>query len=775
MSRPSSLAPHALLRFQLRLVAASLVAAVATPQSSPLIPGLERAHGLDPAAAGRVLLGELGCTACHASSSRPAPAPDLAGLSRRTSADWVEDYLVAPGRTRHGARMPRLLVGAESEQVARELTHYLFGRGADHTSELPRGEAADAGRGAQLFHSIGCVACHAPRESAFPGEPPPRPAGAVSLDHATAKFTRSSLATFLFDPLEARPAGRMPDMKLTRSEARDLAAYLLTEPGGREPLSVDAALARRGEQHYERLACASCHEPGGRPTAQPLAELDPSRGCLDERDPSTPRYDLSREQRDALLAALAADQQPSPTARVHESLTALNCLACHVRGDHGGVTAELDPYFGTDEPELGDSARIPPELTHVGAKLQDEWLRKVLLDGLEVRPYMHTRMPMFGAAPLAELPELLAAADELEPYPLRFPKQGEETRELRDGARELLGTKGLGCVSCHDFNGKPSPGFGGMDLITTYDRLQPDWFARFLIAPQVYRPGIVMPESWPDGEAVHSKILAGDTQRQLEAIWHYLSLGTSAGDPPGIQRKPTNLVVEDEVRTYRGRSRVAGFRGITVGFPGGLSYAFDAQNGALSAIWRGDWISVYWGGQGAGDFNPRARAVELGRDVAFYRLEDAEQPWPLRPFMDEKNPVNPDPLYPKNRGYEFRGYSLDDAFVPTLEYWTGNVQVLDTTRTVEGAQHTLRRSLRLSTQESQKLWFRVVAGEWEEAGDQVRLGRLLLTPPDGARLVREFQTQASKPEEVKTQRELLVELEVSAGQNTVTIDYEVQP
>ena len=51
--------------------------------------------------------------------------------------------------------------------------------------------------------------------------------------------------------------------------------------------------------------------------------------------------------------------------------------------------------------------------------------------------------------------------------------------------------------------------------------------------------------------------------------------------------------------------------------------------------------------------------------------------------------------------------------------------------------------------------------EWEEAGDQVRLGRLLLTPPDGARLVREFQTQASKPEEVKTQRRCSTALGIS--------------
>ena len=91
-----------------------------------------------------------------------------------------------------------------------------------------------------------------------------------------------------------------------------------------------------------------------------------------------------------------------------------------------------------------------------------------------------------------------------------------------------------------------------------------------------------------------------------------LSLGTSAADPPGIRRVDTVLSVDETARTYRGRSSVAGFRGIAVGFPERISYAFNAETGTLSAIWQGDFIRVDRGGQGSGGFNPSAPSNSIG-------------------------------------------------------------------------------------------------------------------------------------------------------------------
>ena len=104
-------------------------------------------------------------------------------------------------------------------------------------------------------------------------------------------------------------------------------------------------------------------------------------------------------------------------------------------------------------------------------------------------------------------------------------------------------------------------------------------------------------------------------------------------------------------------------RGIAIGFPEGVHLAFDANNGALAAIWTGDFVSARWESQGAGDFNPRGRPVRLARDLAF--LPELEGGWPLRPRPTKEAPVNADPTYPRQHGYRFLGYSFDAADAPS--------------------------------------------------------------------------------------------------------------
>ena len=206
----------------------------------------------------------------------------------------------------------------------------------------------------------------------------------------------------------------------------------------------------------------------------------------------------------------------------------------------------------------------------------------------------------------------------MSPYALKTPNgespnKIERTRtELREAGRKLLGNTSSNCVACHDFNSKVSQ-FNGIELMTSYQRLEPSWFYHFLRNPNAFRPGTVMPAAWLGGIAVDKSILGGDTDRQIEAIWYYLSLGTSAADPAGVQTPETKLLVTDTTRTYRGRSSVAGYRGIAVGFPEKVSYAFNAETGTLSAIWRGDFIRVDRGGQGSGGFQPAGRHVPLAR------------------------------------------------------------------------------------------------------------------------------------------------------------------
>jgi hypothetical protein len=454
--------------------------------------------------------------------------------------------------------------------------------------------------------------------------------------------------------------------------------------------------------------------------------------------------------------------------------TTFNCIACHVRGDYGGIPADRNPHFTTTENNLGDTARIPPPLTLVGAKLHMVSLKRMLFDGDSVRPYMLTRMPQFGEPNLRHLPELLSRLDKIEEVALPIPraenrdeKQRTLEKELRAAGRELLGDRGLACVACHNFNGKPSLVNKGIDTMTFYQRLKPSWFYHFVRNPVAYRPGIVMPFSWPGGVAAHKTILEGDADQQIRAIWYYLSLGTSAQDPSGIRPVETKINATDVTQTYRGRSSVAGFRGIAVGSPAGLHFAFNAETGTLTAIWRGDFIKVDRSGQGSGGFSPAGRSVALAQDVSFAALTDERAAWPLRPVMNKAAPTNPNPLYPKNCGYQFKGYYLDAASIPTFMYQSGELEIEDrAVAEVTGGKSALRRTFQFVSPKDHKIWFRALTGKIEaESERQFKTPELRLSIPPARTALRAVDSGS----------ELLLELEIPAGKSIKEFVYELLP
>lgn len=721
---------------------------------------------------GRELMARLACAACHddLEGAGQRLAPDLSLAAGRLRGDFLLRYLADPTAAQPGTRMPDPMAGRgadERAEVARALAAFLSSEAAPATGEA-WGAEGDARRGDRLYHEVGCVMCHGARR----GEAT-LPEGGRSLDHLAGKFTREGLAAFLHEPLAHRPGGLMPDMHLDRGEAADLAAFLVLEEGaGGEVPGADAALVEAGRGHFEALRCAACHgELGGVPRPLPVAAGPLGAGCASARPRvGLPAYDLGDAERAALVAAAGELGEPrSPEAEVASTMAALRCTACHERGGEGGVPAALAGFLTTDEPDLGEPARRPPTLTGVGGKLRREWLERVLHDGASVRPYMHTRMPVFGDANVAHLAGHLEALDAAEP--LAFPKpEGEEWKEAREAARKMLGTTGLGCVSCHRFNSKDGPSFQGLDLITTPERLRERWFREFMVKPTSKIPDIVMPESWPGGEPVYDDLLDADTDRQLGAIWHYLVLGRSAANPQGIDQPRWNVDVDGRARLYRGRSRVAGFRGVAVGFEEGLHYAFDANNGALAALWRGDFVSVNWNGQGAGDFNPRGRPLELPRDLALV-AGDVPDPWPLRPVTTEENPVNPDPTYPRQHGYRFRGYDLDPEGVPTLRYSIGDVQVSD--RSVprpSGERVVLHRSITFDAPEATSMTFRALNGlvELPDSGG-FRFGKLKLhVAPTSPLSPRMFELRT-----VDLGSELLLHLPLPAGTSTLELTYDL--
>jgi mono/diheme cytochrome c family protein len=201
-------------------------------ETAPLAPGFERFHaeGKNADTGGELLLGELNCTSCHAlddaASARVSPkrAPLLETLGTRVRPEYVREFLTNPQHTKGGTTMPDPFVGwsAEEKKSAIEaLTHYLALSGVPSDQRIVPSAIS---KGQQLFHSVGCAACHNPQEAGAA-----ELSTSVPLGNLGAKYTLPGLSSFIQNPHAVRPSGRMPSLNLTNDEARDIASYLLRD------------------------------------------------------------------------------------------------------------------------------------------------------------------------------------------------------------------------------------------------------------------------------------------------------------------------------------------------------------------------------------------------------------------------------------------------------------------------------------------------------------------------------------------------------------------
>ena len=375
--------------------------------------------------------------------------------------------------------------------------------------------------------------------------PPTEKSGAVELsagDHPI-------LVTFFQNAAGYELSVEWEGPGIQRSKIPDTALFHV---GGRAmvplstaPFTIDPQKVKAGAAIFASAGCALCHSLAGvqsSKSAKPLAELNADAGgCLAEQvAKGLPSYGLSKDQREALKAALNTDKDSRvvstalpPQQQVLHAIAAMNCLACHTRGSVGGALHSKSIFFGmTGNYDLGEEGRFPPKLTDVGSKLVPGAIKQIVFESkLHVRPWMATRMPRFSPDILAFLPDALEASDA--PAADMPPKFAEAS--AKDG-RRLVGTKGLGCVNCHGVGGNKSLGIPSIDLSTVHDRLRPGWFHALLIDPPSKNPGTRMPAFWPDGKVALKDVAGGTMAGQIDAIWNYTSLGQSMPLPSGLRR-----------------------------------------------------------------------------------------------------------------------------------------------------------------------------------------------------------------------------------------------
>ncbi len=356
--------------------------AEAAPPDSPYVAGFERfarPGEIAPEVGGRLLVSELSCTACHSSPSELLTAkrgPILAGAGNRLNHQWIRSFLAAPHQMKPGTTMPDILGGlpaGERNAAINALVAFIGSLERPYPEFKGTGakpvpsefwNLGDARAGRQLYHRIGCVACHAADVDYETVETKPTPLDellqqldpaelkemglataarrvtSVPLGDLPAKYNRKALTHFLLAPHSTRPAGRMPDFQLGLVEAADIAAWLLQDqvPGTAAEIkaaesrdvpqvrasiadapsaapsganSLDSSLVAQGRDLFTSLRCVNCHAIDGLatgPPAMPLARLDRSVGthCYGTAGKNAPGFSLDDDQVASVKLALAA-------------------------------------------------------------------------------------------------------------------------------------------------------------------------------------------------------------------------------------------------------------------------------------------------------------------------------------------------------------------------------------------------------------------------------------------------------------------------------------
>jgi cytochrome c553 len=411
-----------------------------------------------------------------------------------------------------------------------------------------------------------------------------------------------------------------------------------------------------------------------------------------------PQFHLNASQRAALQNTLAHPQKLSeplePKQQVQHTLAALNCYACHARDGIGGpAPGHLDYFTVIGNADMGDEGRFPPNLTKVGGKLRPDWLSEVLVKKGAVRPYMATRMPQFGEANVGHLVAAFEQADASAPSKA-LPDYSATDAKF---GRKLAGSGGLSCISCHTFADYKSLGIPAIDLTQMAKRLKPDWFRRYLLDPQSLRPGTRMPNFWPEGNSVNKEVLGGNTEKQIGAIWSYLSKGREADVPEGLIRGKMEIIADKEPVIYRNFIAGAGSRAIGVGYPEKANLAFDANELRLALIWQGAFIdgARHRTGRGEGFEPPLGNnVIKMPPGPAFAMLTDANAPWPQATGA--------------KAGYRMRGYHLDEKGRPTFLYSFETIRVEDSFSAVPGELDAgFNRTLTFQCERPRSdLWFR---------------------------------------------------------------------
>jgi len=447
-----------------------------TPDSS-----LDRGHAVRD---GRELFATLRCIECHApdspldaGSSMPElleTIPDLENAGDRFEESWLYDWVREPN-----GGCPQVVTAGEADVAAYLATL--------RSGEPAGGISGDAAAGEALVEQLHL----GPWVASLSQE---------------AKHTPAGLKSFLADPTAHHPDTTFPDLRLTEQEAGDLAQYIL----GQRPKVGTAPVGNplKGEQ-IVASNCMVCHGNDDQLFRTGTTSLNTiwetnwyEDGCVSEEWGRAPGLDLDASARNALVKFQNTGNRnlsrSTPREYAQRTIERLNCMSCH-----------------SGENKL-------PRIDQAGDKFTAAWLEQLFQGEVgHIHPDQAARMPAFASRATKLAAGIMAMHGSL----VETENHTTDPTLVQIG-HELTGVSGYACAACHAvgetaalaaFEGQ------GPNLQLAAERLQQDYFFRWMHWPQRVIPTTIMPKytSGKD-EALNSTVLDGNPDAQFDALWHYL-------------------------------------------------------------------------------------------------------------------------------------------------------------------------------------------------------------------------------------------------------------
>lgn len=441
--------------------------------------GVELIKGATVLNEGRMSIEKYGCYSCHKiegwAENKRKPGPSLLKIASKVNKEWFKSWVWDPKTFNKHAKMPSFFKQSNNSKPefvrynmaeVNAIAEYIWDKSKPY-APTDKFRPGNTENGKKLISEIGCLACHgvdgleeqSNKINAYAGP---------WLTGLGSKVQPDWLVTWLKKPNHYQEDSIMPSMRLSDSEANDIATYLLSLKN----------------ESFEGLK---------------FAEFD-----LKARDELLADY-LSTFDTNASAAAKVAkmDDREKTLDLGKRSIGKYGCFSCHsVEGFDG---------FAPIGPELTKEGSKPLTQFFFGIQHQvphgrDGWITAHLQNprmwdiGIEKVFRDLNKMPNYGMSE-AEAKKITVAllGQTTDVVPLAGMKRYSAGEALYNDAMKIAGK--YNCVGCHQIdtirgdilNGYPDDiNQAPPRLVDQGHRVQTDWLYQFLQNPTPIRPGLLI-------------------------------------------------------------------------------------------------------------------------------------------------------------------------------------------------------------------------------------------------------------------------------------------